>query len=132
MKYLFLTLNFLISNLSYSQDKFTNCSAAFLNGKMIVENYDDTTKAKIAITAKGELTAATAELGENYAKIVDKFSFGVAIKDKNTGTIMLYSNKTYMKFNIEDALKLCKKGDWLVILTTKDEYALPHNEILVE
>ncbi len=132
MKYLILNIFITIGNLTYSQEKFTNCSAAFLDGKMIVEHYDDTTKAKIAITTKGELTAATAELGENCAKIIDKFSFGVAIKDKNTGTIMLYSNKTYKKFNIEDALKLCKKGDWIVILTTKDEYALPHNEILVD
>lgn len=132
MKNLIIFAILLLSRILYSQENFNNCSAVFLNGKMIVENYDMDSKAKISILAKGELTAATAELGDNYSKMVDKFPFSVAIKDKNTGTLMMYSNKTYMKIDIEEVLKKCKKGDWIVILTTKDEYALPHNDILVE
>lgn len=117
--------------LAFTQEKISNCSAAFLNGKMIVEQYSKTAKAKISILSKGELTASTAELGENYTKPLKKFEFGVAIKDKETGTTMLFSSKTFMKIDIKQVLAKCKKGDSIIILTTDAEYALPHNEILV-
>jgi hypothetical protein len=118
-------------NFVFAQEKFSNCSAAFLDGKMIVEQYSKTAKAKISILSKGELTVSTAELGEDYTKQVKKFEFGVAIKDKETGTMMLFSSKTFMKIEIEQILAKCKKGDSIIILTTDAEYALPHNEILV-
>jgi hypothetical protein len=122
----------LLAQAVLGQKPFANCAAAFLNGKMIVQEYTDAAKAKISIQAKGELTASTAELGTNYAKQVKKFAFGIAIKDKNTGTKILFSTKTFMKIAIEDILKKCKKGDSIILLTLDDEYALPHNEILVQ
>lgn len=132
MKNLLIISLLLVSCSVLAQEPFNDCAAVFLNEKMIVEKYDTDSKPKVPINAQGELTAATVELGENHTNMVDKISFAVAIKDKNTHTIMLFSTKSYTKFRIEDALKLCKKGDWIIILTTKDTYSLPHNEILVE
>lgn len=131
MKKLIIFSLLLSCNLVFAQENFSNCSAAFLNGKIIVEQYSKTAKAKISILSKGELTASTAELGEDYTKQVKKFEFGVAIKDKETGTTMLFSSKTFMKIEIERVLAKCKEGDSIIILTTEAEYALPHNEILV-
>lgn len=124
-------------NFSFGQDKFSNCSAAFLNDKMIVEEYSNTAKAKISIEAKGWLSAGTVSLGDTQKgevamTITEKFNFGVAIKDGNSGTMMLYSASTFKKVEIEKVLAKCKKGDYIVILTTDDQYALPHNEILVQ
>lgn len=131
MKKIIISLLLLTCRFVFAQEKFSNCSAAFLDGKMIVEQYSKTAMAKISILSKGQLTASTAELGENYAKPIKMFEFGVAIKDKETATIMLFSSKTFMKIEIEQVLAKCKKGDSILILTTNNEYALPHNEILV-
>lgn len=134
---IFLTLLLGFINFSFGQDKFSNCSAAFLDDKMIVEEYSNTAKAKISINAKGWLSAGTVTLGdtkkgEAATTITEKFSFGIAIKDGNSGTMMLYSTNTFKKVEVEKVLAKCKKGDFIVILTTDDQYALPHNEILVQ
>lgn len=56
----------------------------------------------------------------------------VAIRDKNTHTMVMYSNKTYKELDIRKVLSKCNVGDHIVLLTTDHQYALPHNEILVE
>jgi hypothetical protein len=70
-------------------------------------------------------------LSEKENKLVDNFAFSVAIKDKQTGTLMLFSKENYAKIDIRKILSRCHKGDSIVILTLNDEYSLPHNEILV-
>jgi hypothetical protein len=69
--------------------------------------------------------------GEKTFDISEKFEFGVAIKDANTGTIMLFSPKQYKKVEAEKVLAKCRKGDSIIIMTTNNAFALPHNEILV-
>ena len=136
MKKLILILFTGINFIACAQEKFSNCSAVFLNDQMIVEEYSDVAKARISKDAHGLISAGTVNLGdvskgEKKAEITGKFEFGVAIKDGKTGTIMMYSDQTFKKIEAEKILSKCKKGDAIVILTTKDQYALPHNEILV-
>ena len=132
MKKIIVFVLVILGSKCFAQQPFSNCSAAFLGDKMVVKNYSATEKAKISIKAKGDLTASTAEIGKNYSKSVNKFPFGIAIKDKNTGTLMLFSKETFMKIDVQKVLAKCKKGDSIVLLTLSNEYALPHNEILVE
>jgi hypothetical protein len=122
----------LFCKVAIAQDKFSNCSAAFLDNKMIVEKYSPTVKAHISKNAVGELTVCTANISENETKAVDKILFSVAIKDSTTGTLTLASKKPVLKFDLSTVLAKCKKGDSIVLLTDNDEYSLPHNEILVE
>lgn len=117
---------------SFAQKTFTNCSAAFLNNKMIVSEYTDTAKCKILLNSKGELNVGTVELSGKNSKLVNKFEFGIAIKDKNTGTLVLFSKETYKKIDIQKVLAKCRKGDSIVLMTLNNEYALPHNEMLVQ
>ncbi len=137
MKRLFL-LTFLLSTQfvlgqDYSNDdKYSSCSAVFLNDKMIVNEYSPEGKCKISKDATGTLSAGEVSLGESDTKITSKFDFGIAIKSRNTGTLMLFSKDTYKKIDIQKVLAKCRKGDYIVILTTENTYALPHNEILVE
>lgn len=103
---------------------------------MIVEEYSDVAKCKISKDATGWISAGTVNLGdvskgEKKAIITSKFEFGVAIKDGATGTLMMFSNKKYKRIEAGKVLAKCKKGDSIVILTTKDEFALPHNDLLV-
>ena len=127
-----LLLSLVVSTFGYSQQKFSNCSAAFLDNKMVVNEYTDKGKCVISASAKGQLSVCTANLSPKQSLPVDKLLFKVAIRDKSTKTMVMFSNENYKQLDIQKVLAKCKKGDHIVLLTTSDEYALPHNEILVQ
>jgi hypothetical protein len=110
--------------------KFNSCAAVFLNNVMIVDKYSTTGKCQISKEAIGEISAGEVSLGDKV-EITSKISFGVAIKNRNSGTILLFSSKTFKKIDVQQILSKCNKGDSILILTTDDKFALPHNEILV-
>lgn len=127
-----LLLSLVVSTLSLAQHKFSSCSAAFLDNKMVVNEYTDKGKCIIPASAKGQLSVCTANLSPKESIPVDKLMFKVAIRDKSTKTMVMFSNENYKQVDIQKVLSKCKKGDHIVLLTTSDEYALPHNEILVQ
>lgn len=128
---IFILLTILCSHFSFGQKSFNNCSAAFLNSKMLVNEYSPSGKCSVSITEKGDLTVSTVELSSKENKAIDPIMFQVAIRDKNTGTLMMVSKEGIQKIEIQKILTKCKKGDNIVVLTVNDEYSLPHNEILV-
>ncbi len=131
MKKIIVLIFILFCSKSFAQEAFTNCAAAFLDNKMIVGEYSVKAQAIISLSAHGELSVGTVALSEKENKLVDNFAFSVAIKDKETGTLMLFSKEKYAKIDIQKILSRCHKGDSIVILTLNNEYSLPHNEILV-
>jgi hypothetical protein len=131
MKKIIILIFVFFCSKSFAQKAFTNCAAAFLDNKMIVGEYSNKTKASISLSAQGELSVGTVALSEKENELVDNFAFSVAIKDKESGTLMLFSKENYAKIDIRKILSRCHKGDSIVILTLNDEYSLPHNEILV-
>jgi hypothetical protein len=126
-----ILLTILCTHFGFGQKSFNNCSAAFLNSKMLVNEYSPSGKCSVSITEKGDLTVSTVELSSKENKAIDPIMFQVAIRDKNTGTLMMVSKEGIQKIEIQKILTKCKKGDNIVVLTVKDEYSLPHNEILV-
>lgn len=119
------------SQISLAQKSFSNCSAAFLNNKMVVSEYTDKGKCSVSGETSGNLTVNTVSLSPTESKAVDAISFKVAIRDKNTGTLTMFSDEKYTAVDIKSILSKCKRGDRIVLLTLKPEFALPHNEILV-
>lgn len=122
-------------NCALSQVGFSQhiCSAAFLGNKMVVDKYtNEGYKNEISLNAIGELSVSTVELSPKENKAVDKIPFKVAIKEKDTKTITLFSREDFMKVDVQKVLSQCKKGDQIVLLTLDKQYALPHNEILVK
>lgn len=115
----------------FSQEAFTNCSAAFLNNKLVVDEYSPSGKCTLPDTATGELTVCTANLSPENSIPVEKIKFKIALRDKSTGTLTMFSNETYKQVDIRKVLTRCKKGDHIVLITTDTEYSLPHNEIQV-
>ena len=120
-----------ISNVLSAQNQFKDCSAVFLNNKMVVNEYSTKGKCLLAATASGKLTVNTAELSETGGKAKDKIPFKIAIRDKNTKTLVSFSEQIFSEINIQNVMKKCNKGDHIVVLTTDRQHALPHNEILV-
>ncbi len=115
-----------------AQNKFNDCSAIFLNKKMVVDDYSPKGKCLLQAKAKGQLTVCTAVFEDNKWHAVDKIPFRIAIRDGNTKTLLSYSDKTYKDIDINTVLSKCQKGDYILISVIENKYALPHNEILVE
>ena len=121
------------STLSFGlQTPFSTCSAAFLDNKMLVNEYSPQGTCTVTAGATGQLTVCTAELSPKASKAVDKIDFKIALRDQQTHTLTMYSDETFRQVAIERVLSQCKKGDRIVLLTTSNQYALPHNEILVQ
>jgi saccharopine dehydrogenase-like NADP-dependent oxidoreductase len=116
---------------SFGQKTFNNCSAVFLNNKMVVSEYSSSGKSQLAANTTGMLTVCTAEITSTETKAVDKISFKVAIRNQRTNTLTLFSKQDFTQVNIQNVLKKCAKGDFILLMTTDEQYALPHNEILV-
>lgn len=121
----------LLSGLCFGQNTFTNCSAAFLGDKMVVNEYTPKGKCVVSANATGPLTLFTVNLSPTESKKVDQLPFQVAIRDRNTKTLTLYSKETLRQVDIQRILAKCRKGDYIVLLTLDTQYALPHNEIEV-
>ena len=124
----------MIANLygQHGKENFSNCAAAFLNQNMMVDEYSTTGKCVINAAAKGELTVRPAEMTDaKTVKAGEKIPFKIAIRDGNSKTLMLFSDKTYKEIALQEVLSHCKKGDYIVLLTLEREWALPHSEILV-
>jgi len=121
----------MMSGLAFGQKSFNDCSAAFLNNKMVVDEYAPNGKCKLAANTVGKLTVCTADLSPTGNKAKEKISFRIAIRDKNTKTLVMFSDETYKEVNIEKVMQKCTAGDQIVLLTTDSQYALPHNEIQV-
>jgi hypothetical protein len=115
-----------------AQKPFTNCAAAFVGNKMVVNEYSPKGKCRLSATSTGELSVQTVELSASESKAVDKIDFKVAIRDSATGTLTMFSAETFRQVPVQQVLTKCKQGDHIVLLTMDNQYALPHNEILVQ
>ncbi|KAB7732835.1 hypothetical protein F5984_02480 [Rudanella paleaurantiibacter] len=107
------------------------CSAAFVGDKMVVDQYTPEGKCTLATSATGELTVQTVELSATSSRAVEPIDFKVAIRDKATGTLRLFADKSFRRVPVQQVLAQCTKGDRIVLLTLDARYALPHNEIFI-
>ncbi|GAB3011136.1 hypothetical protein GCM10027185_01120 [Spirosoma pulveris] len=115
-----------------AQEKFSNCSAAFVGSKLIVDRYSPTGQCRLSTKTKGNLCVSTVALTATNTKALNKIDFKLAIRDKDTKTVHLFSEKTFRQIPVQNVLSRCQKGDRILLLTTDKRYSLPHNEILVQ
>lgn len=128
---LLAAVGLLFSGICFGQHSFNNCSAAFLNNKMVVDTYANTGKCRLTSAASGELTVQTVNLSKTESKGVCKLPFSVAVRDRETKTLLLVTKQKVKQIDVQKVLKKCKKGDRIVVMTHDAQYALPHNEIEV-
>lgn len=111
---------------------FNSCSAAFVNNKMLVDDYSPTGKCALSASSTGTLSVSTVDLSPGGVGVaVQKIKFKIALRDHQSKTLTLFSSVTYTQVDLQKVLARCRKGDSIVLITTDDAYALPHNEILV-
>ncbi|MFN0175373.1 MAG: hypothetical protein ACKVU0_12040 [Saprospiraceae bacterium] len=116
----------------FAQEAFTSCTAAFLDNKIIVDEYTPNGKCALSAASTGVLTVCTADLSPTNSIPVKQIKFMVALRDQNTKTLTMFSSETYKQIDIQKVLARCKTGDHIVLITMDDAYSLPHNEILVK
>ena len=121
-----------VSTIGFGQHPFNNCSAAFLNNKMVVNEYTTKGKCSLPSNATGKLTVCTVNVSPTASQAVDKIPFRIAIRNKNTQTLLLLTKTDVKQIDVHNVLTKCKQGDHIVLLTLDDQYAMPHNEILVQ
>lgn len=121
----------LTSTASFAQQPYSQCSAAFVSSKRIVNDYGPKGRCQLPASTTGMLTVRTIALTSTATKPLRKIDFSVAIRDKATGTVHLYSSRTYRQLPVKTVLARCKKGDHILLLTKDSRYALPHNDIIV-
>jgi len=121
-----------VSTIGFGQHAFTNCSAAFLDNKMVVDKYSPTGKCRLSSNATGKLTVCTVNLLPTASQAVSNIPFRIAIRNKTTKTLLLLTKADVRQIDVHNVLTKCKKGDHIVLLTLDDQYAMPHNEILVQ
>ena len=136
MAYRFKPLFFLLSMILWgcitqAQEPFTQCTAAFLNKKMVVDEYSPTGKCSLPVNATGTLTVCTADLSPERSIPLEKIRFKIALKKQQANTLIMFSEVTYKEVNIEKVLAQCQPGDHIVLMTLDNRYSLPHHEILV-
>ncbi len=124
-------LSLLLATAATGQKRFVNCAAAFLDERMIVNEYSPDGFCEIDPGAKGQLTVQTADLSPERSIPTGKIEFRIAIRDGNSKTLLAFSDRSYRQIDIRQLLDRCQPGDTIVLLTTDAEYALPHHEIRV-
>lgn len=132
MKFFLFLLTCMASFQAFSQERFTQCAAAFLDDKMIVDTYSPTGKCTVSLAATGILRVYTVDLSSEKSTPLKSFPFRLAIRHQPANTLMMYSDAVYQQVDIASILKNCQPGDTLLLLTTSDQYALPHHEITVK
>ncbi len=132
-RFFFFTFFYLsLTATGFTQEAFTSCTAAFLDNKIVVDEYTPNGKCVLPSTSNGTLTVCTADLSPTQSIPVKQIKFMVALRDQNTKTLTMFSNETYKHIDIQKVLKRCKTGDHIVLITMDDAYSFPHNEILVK
>ncbi|GAB3175595.1 hypothetical protein [Telluribacter humicola] len=129
---LFLVAYGLLTSLTYGQDNFKHCTAAFLGTQLVVNEYSPKGKCVLPSTSVGTLTVQTVNLSADKVSRVAEIPFKVAIRDKETQTLVMYAKEDFKQVDIRQVLAKCKKGDSIVLLSVDNQYALPHNEIIIQ
>ena len=108
---------------------YNECAAIFFKGKMLVDEYSPKGKCKLEQGMEGKLTVAAVNLSGNTGVPTKSIQFKVAIRNEQTNTLWMYSERSLESVNLKDILKHCEKGDKIVFLTVDKQYALGHNEV---
>ncbi|TAE57262.1 MAG: hypothetical protein EAZ89_04035 [Bacteroidetes bacterium] len=120
-----------VSGFAQEPTSFTNCAAAFLGSKMIVNDYSPEGTSQLDASATCILSVCQVTLNPGNAIPGEKTPFMIAIRDGNSKTLWMYATASFREIEISKVLAKCKKGDYIVLLTRDEQWALPHNEILV-
>lgn len=127
-------------NTSYAQTDWTDineffsadyreCAVIFYDGKMLVDEYTPEGKCKVLPRQSGKLSLRTLGSSKTGCRSAELLSFRIAIRNKETNTLWMYSDQIFQEIYLDNVIQECKKGDTILIMTVDKRYSLPHHEI---
>jgi len=123
----------MLLNLAMAQSDFNNCAAIYLDGDMVITEYGPNGVSKVALDTKGSLQLRVVNAPDGNWEINGPAEpFRVAIRDKKTGTLVMFGEKSYRRLEIAEVLAQCKAGDHILVLSTNRSLGITGSEILVE
>lgn len=98
------------------------------DGKLLSEWSFSGNRLSLSMGMHGDLSLKILDSAQRLTAFED-LSFSIAIKDSKSGTIRMFSDKTYSTINAEEILERCKEGESIIIITTDRQYSLRQNEV---
>lgn len=108
---------------------YSECAAILINDKMLVDEFSPSGKCTLEKEMKGNLSVATVHLSDEGARPLNNVKFQIAIYNKRTNTMRMFSQESYKSVAIESVLKGLEIEDEIVIMTVNKEYSLSHHRI---
>ena len=106
-------------------------AAVLINGKVCDRHYFIKDRPKIGVGMQGLLTIASVSSSGDSKLPINKIRFQVAIKNKRTNTTWIYTKSDVSEVDLDDLLKKCEMGDYLILMPADQAYALPDHEMYV-
>ena len=81
--------------------------------------------------SSGTMEVFTIDNPHREPKMGERIGFLVAIKDHDTNSVWMYSDRVLYEVDVRDLLNHCDNGDVLIFMTADRSYRLPRHEVLV-
>ncbi len=123
----------LSANLILAQSDFSECAAVYLDDAMIITEYSPDGVSKVSLSDEGTLQLRVVRAPEGTWRVSGSAQeFRVAIRDKKTGTLVMFGDKTYRRLELSEVLAKCNSGDHILVLSTNRKLGITGAEISVE
>lgn len=134
MKRFFMTcLVLMYAGILLAQTDFSTCAGVYLKDQMIISEYSPEGVSKVSLEDRGSLRLRLIEAPEDSWRIVGPAqTFQVAIRDKGTQTLVMYSSRPVRSIELSDVLAKCEGGDQILILSTDRSLGVIGAEITVQ
>ncbi|MEL6649972.1 MAG: hypothetical protein AAFQ87_04120 [Bacteroidota bacterium] len=116
----------------WAQGDFSTCAAVYLNDNMLISEYSPRGESKVSLNAQGQLRLRKIVAPKDKWEVSGPSQeFRVAIKDKQTGSLVMLDDRRYRSLELSEILAFCEAGDKIMILATDRSLGIPGSEILV-
>lgn len=116
----------------WAQGDFNTCAAVYLNDDMLISEYSPRGKSQVSMDAQGQLRLRKIVAPKDKWEVSGPAQeFRVAIKDKQTGSLVMLDDRRYRSLKLSEVLAFCEAGDKIMIIATDRSLGIPGAEILV-
>lgn len=106
-------------------------TAVLYDGKPIVKEDSPDGPLKLTSRTRGKITIAPIDRTSREVLQNPPIGFKIGIRDYQSNTLWMYSEKTFYEVRLEDILSKCQMGDQVIFMTVDRKYRLPRHEVVV-
>ncbi|MGB6037292.1 MAG: hypothetical protein WBG42_13550 [Cryomorphaceae bacterium] len=110
---------------------YANYAAICFEGKPLWDGKSIKTPLKV-LQLRGKLTVNAVDRKTNEPIESKALGFMIGLKDYDTNTIWMFSQKVYYEIDLEELQGKLDYGDLLLIITVDRTYRLPRHEVVLD